>query len=73
MLEVQMKINFLYWINLTMKIYKSKENLLNIKLIIKDFKIRNVTEIKHSVVILIKYKTVNKSKVIFKTIITGVY
>jgi hypothetical protein len=68
-----MKINFLYWINLTMKIYKSKENLLNIKLIIKDFKIRNVTEIKHSVVILIKYKTVNKSKVIFKTIITGVY
>jgi len=68
-----MKINFLYWINLTMKIYKSKENLLNIKLIIKDFKIRNVTEIKHSVVILIKYKTVNKSKVIFKTIIIGVY
>ena len=56
-----------------MKIHKSKENLLNIILIIKYFKIWDITKVKHPIIILIKYKTVNKPKIIFKTIIVCIY
>ena len=56
-----------------MKIHKSKENLLNIILIIKYFKIWGITKVKHPIIILIKYKTVNKPKIIFKTIIVCIY
>ena len=55
-----------------MKIHKSKENLLNIVLIIKYFKIWDITKVKHSIIILVKYKTINKPKIIFKTIIVRI-